>query len=66
MHKSVNSINILKAHVVSFFSYLTSVPRTFDLHCTSGYQVAELMLLDIRGFLGPVYSRHGRRSEGLE
>ena len=42
MHKSVKSINtvifegisLLKAHVVSFFSYLTSVPRTFDLDCS--------------------------------
>ena len=44
MHKSLKSINtvifegillllLLKAHVVSFFSYLTSVPRTFDLDC---------------------------------
>ena len=41
MHKCVKSINILtfegikllKARVVNFFSNLTSVPRTFDLHC---------------------------------
>ena len=41
MHKSLKSIKtviferikLLKAHVVSFFSYLTSVPRTFDLDC---------------------------------
>ena len=43
MHKYVKSINtvifegiyLLKAHVVSFFSYLTSVPRTFDLDCSN-------------------------------
>ena len=41
MHKSVIStfegIELLKAHVVSFFSYIyvTNVPRTFDLHCSS-------------------------------
>ena len=53
MHKSVKSINtvifegisLLKAHVVSFFSYLTSVPRTFDLDCSHHKEIQLLLFL---------------------
>ena len=53
MHKSLKSINtvifegilLLKAHVVSFFSYLTSVPRTFDLDCRSSGRLLDALSL---------------------
>ena len=62
MHKSLKSINtvifegieLLKAHVVSFFSYLTSVPRTFDLDCSIKLQ---FLLLCFHTFLTEVVGR---------